>query len=158
MPVINSFSVFGPRGGLTDANLLADMANIEVGTGNFSVLTFTEGGANNKSAFFHGIIPEGTTWSGLNLILKFALASGTGNVEWAVSMQKPTGITDTTFTTESFKSSPGSSSWSTSVNPIIVPTGLTEGDFYRIKLRRLASTNDTSTATVYLLSAELRAV
>ena len=133
------------------------LATVSGDTSLITCLLFSNLGAN---AYFLGVIPEGTLWSSLNLIVRFATASGTGSVEWGVSMQKPTTITDVTFGTETRLSTLGvTTTFTTATIPIVVPTGLTSGDTYRIKLRRtISSTNDTSTQSVRLLSAELRAV
>lgn len=142
----------GPGSGST----VAAVANT-TGTGIVSVLNFLDAGS---TAHFYGIIPEGSSWNSLNLIIKFATLSGTGSVQFGVSMQKTSTTTDVTFTTESLVSTNNvSQTWVTATLPINIPTGLTSGDFYRIRLRRTpGTTNDTSSQTVHLLSAELRAV
>jgi len=146
------------NGPLTGFSALATIQNST--TGLFNVLRFVNAGAG---AYFYGTIPEGSTWNSLILIPRFTVASGAvGTVGWAASIQKPTSATDVTFTTETIVSTTYSAAlnaaWITENLQLNLPTGLTGGDFVRIKLRRLPeTTNDTATGNVDLLSVELRA-
>ena len=123
--------------------------------------------ATVESTFFSGIIPQGTILgSTLGAFLHFAGDTAVGaTVAWGICMERMTGTFG--FSADSFGTGvqinqilPATTAAITIAGAaaVPVPTGLTQGEAYRLLIRRIATdaTNDTAAGDAQLVMVELR--
>jgi len=124
--------------------------------------------ATVESTFFSGIIPQGTILgSTLGAFLHFAGDTATGaTVAWGICMERMTGTFG--FSADNFGAGvqinqilPTSQTAAITIAgaaAVPVPTGLTQGEAYRLLIRRIATdaTNDTAAGDAQLVMVELR--
>lgn len=122
--------------------------------------------ATNESTVFTGIISEGIIMgSTLGVYLHFAGDTATGStVAWGICMERMTGTFG--FSADRFNEGvqvnqilPSTTAAITIAGAALpVPVGLTQGEAYRLLIRRIANdaTNDTAPGDAQLIAVELR--